>query len=290
MRFAIFGNCYQEKKSQHANHLLDLLRKRHAAIQIDSEFYEFLREEGNTDLSTVELIKDDSFTADIVISLGGDGTFLRAAAKVGNKGIPILGINTGRLGFLAAVAPEEMGIVINEIHRTNYSVEKRSTLQLKVDNIEVPGYTHALNEIAVLKRDSSSMISVHTSINNEHLTTYQADGLILSTPTGSTAYSLSNGGPIIVPESSTVSITPVAPHSLHMRPIVIPDNWEITLNVHTRSHSFLVALDGRNYTCLDHSTLTIKKGAYEIHVIKRKQHDFFSTLRNKLGWGADARI
>ncbi len=290
MRFVIFGNYYQHKKSQHAHHLIELLRKHGAEIYIDPEFYDFLVEEDQTDLSSVQLIQGDAFTADIVISLGGDGTFLRAASRVGNKGIPILGINTGRLGFLAAVAPEEMGIVLNEIHRANYCVEERSTLQLKIDNVQVPGFSHALNEIAILKRDSSSMIGVNTTINGEYLTTYQADGLIFSTATGSTAYSLSNGGPIIVPQSNTVSITPVAPHSLHMRPIVVPDDWEIKIKVFTRNHNFLVALDGRNYTCRDHSTLLIKKGDYSIRVVKRRQHDFFSTLRSKLGWGTDARI
>ncbi len=290
MKFALFGNCYQHKKSQHAHHLFELLKKRQAEIYVDRVFYHFLQQNSGTHLPVAGFIEDDLFTADMVISLGGDGTFLRAAAKVGSKGIPILGINTGRLGFLAAISPEDMEVALDEIYQKNYSVEERSILHLKVDQADLPEYTYALNEIAILKRDSASMISVHTSINGEYLTTYQADGLLLSTPTGSTAYSLSNGGPIIVPQSGTVCLTPVAPHSLHMRPIVIPDHWKLTLRVDSRSHNFLIALDGRNHTFPDHATLTVCKGDYTIRVVKRRKQDFFSTLRDKLGWGADTRI
>ncbi len=290
MKFALFGNCHQHKKSQHARRLFELLGERGAEIYVDPEFYDFLQQEHGDELNITGLLDEETFSADLAISLGGDGTFLRAAAKVGNKGIPVLGINTGRLGFLAASAPEDMEIMVEEIYNRDYSVEERSTLHLQVDGADIPGYTYALNEIAILKRDSSSMIAIHTSINDEYLTTYQADGLILSTPTGSTAYSLSNGGPIIVPQSSTVSVTPVAPHSLHMRPIVIPDRWTLSLNVDSRSHNFLIALDGRNYTCPDHATLTVYKGEYTIRVVKRQRQDFFSTLRTKLGWGADARL
>ena len=161
----------------------------------------------------------------MVISIGGDGTFLKAARRVGNKGIPILGINTGRLGFLADVSPEEMEETIEEVYQNHYTVEERSVLQLLCDDKHLQNSPYALNEIAILKRDSSSMISIRTAINGAHLTTYQADGLIIATPTGSTAYSLSVGGPIIVPHSKTIAITPVAPHSLNVRPIVICDDW-----------------------------------------------------------------
>jgi NAD+ kinase len=151
------------------------------------------------------------------------------------------------------------------------------------------GYPFGLNEIAVLKRDSSSMITIHTSINGAYLTTYQADGLVIATPTGSTAYSLSIGGPVIVPHSNTIAITPVAPHSLNVRPIVINDDWEITLDVESRSHNFLVAIDGRSETCREGSRLTIRKADYNIKVVKRPNHIFFHTLRDKMMWGADGR-
>ena len=226
----------------------------------------------------------------MVISIGGDGTFLKAARRVGNKGIPILGINTGRLGFLADVSPEEMEETIEEVYQNHYTVEERSVLQLLCDDKHLKNSPYALNEIAILKRDSSSMISIRTAINGAHLTTYQADGLIIATPTGSTAYSLSVGGPIIVPHSKTIAITPVAPHSLNVRPIVICDDWEITLDVESRSHNFLVAIDGSSETCKETTRLTIRRADYSIKVVKRFYHIFFDTLRTKMMWGADSRV
>ena len=205
------------------------------------------------------------------------------------KNIPILGINTGRLGFLADVSPEEMEETFEDIYKGNYKVEDRSVLQAFSEGKPLKGYPCGLNEIAILKRDSSSMITIHTSINGAYLTTYQADGLVIATPTGSTAYSLSIGGPVIVPHSNTIAITPVAPHSLNIRPIVINDDWEITLDVESRSHNFLVAIDGRSETCREGTRLTIRKADYRIKVIKRQNHVFFHTLRDKMMWGADGR-
>ena len=225
----------------------------------------------------------------MVISIGGDGTFLKAASRVGKKNIPILGINTGRLGFLADISPAEMEATFEEIYAGHYTVEERSVLQLICEDKHLQCSPFALNEIAVLKRDSSSMISIRTAINGAFLTTYQADGLIIATPTGSTAYSLSVGGPIIVPHSKTIAITPVAPHSLNVRPIVIRDDWEITLDVESRSHNFLIAIDGRSETCKETTRLTIRKASYAIKVVKRYDHIFFDTLRSKLMWGADTR-
>ena len=287
MKFAIFGNCYQQKKSFHATRLFQLLGEKDAEIYVDEKFYHFLASCVEINTPIAGLITDDHFTADLVISLGGDGTFLRAAARVGKKAIPILGINTGRLGFLAAIPPEDMEETLEEVYRHEYEIEKRSVLHLKVDGKSLPEHSFALNEVAILKRDSASMISIHALVNDTPLTTYQADGLIISTPTGSPAYSLSNGGPIIVPQSSTVSLTPVAPHSLNMRPIVIPDSWTLQLTVDSRSHNFLVALDGRNYTCPDHATLTIYKAKHTIQLVKRRGQNFFDTLQNKLSWGVD---
>mgnify|MGYP002305364445 FL=1 len=200
-----------------------------------------------------------------------------------------MGINTGRLGFLADISPAEMEATFEEIYAGHYTVEERSVLQLICEDKHLQCSPFALNEIAVLKRDSSSMISIRTAINGAFLTTYQADGLIIATPTGSTAYSLSVGGPIIVPHSKTIAITPVAPHSLNVRPIVIRDDWEITLDVESRSHNFLIAIDGRSETCKETTRLTIRKASYAIKVVKRYDHIFFDTLRSKLMWGADTR-
>lgn len=289
MKFAIFGNIYQAKKSSYAEQLFKLLTQHNAQICICQEFYNFLTETLHLVLPPVELFNDDDFEADIVISLGGDGTFLKAASRVGKKNIPILGINTGRLGFLADISPEEMESTLEDIYNHHYKIEERSVLQLDCNDKNLTHCPYALNEIAVLKRDSSSMISIHTAINGAPLTTYQADGLIIATPTGSTAYSLSVGGPIIVPHSKTIAITPVAPHSLNMRPIVICDDWTITLDVESRSHNFLVAIDGRSESCKETTRLTISRADYTIKVIKRFDHIFFNTLRNKMMWGADIR-
>lgn len=289
MKIAIFGNTYQAKKSSYAERLFSILTRHKAEICICREFYQFLTAELHLQLPPVELFDGDCFEADLVISLGGDGTFLKAASRVGAKGFPILGINTGRLGFLADISPEEMETTLNDIYNHHYKIEERSVLQLSCDDRNLMRCPYALNEIAVLKRDSSSMISIHTAINGAPLTTYQADGLIVATPTGSTAYSLSVGGPIIVPHSKTIAITPVAPHSLNMRPIVICDDWTITLDVESRSHNFLVAIDGRSESCRESTRLTISRAPYTIKVVKRFDHIFFHTLRDKMMWGADIR-
>lgn len=289
MKFAIFGNTYQAKKSFHAAHLFQLLKKHGAEISVCREFHQFLTSDLDMKIEVADLFDGDDFTADMVISMGGDGTFLKAASRVGRRGIPILGINTGRLGFLADISPEEMEETFDEIYSGRYSVEERSVLQLICNEKHLQDYPYALNEIAVLKRDSSSMISIHTAINGAYLNTYQADGLVIATPTGSTAYSLSVGGPIIVPHSNTIAITPVAPHSLNVRPIVIRDDWEITLDVESRSHNFLVAIDGRSESCKETTQLTIRRADYSVKVVKRFTHIFFDTLRSKMMWGADGR-
>ncbi len=289
MKFAIFGNTYQAKKSSHAERLFSLLRAHGAQVCICREFHNFLTHDMHMRLSGAELFDGDDFQADMVISVGGDGTFLKAASRVGRKGIPILGVNTGRLGFLADVSPEEMESTLDEISRGDYRTEERSVLHLACDCPHLQQEPYALNEIAVLKRDNSSMISIHASINGEPLITYQADGLIVATPTGSTAYSLSVGGPIIVPQSKAMVLTPVAPHSLNVRPMVICDDWEVTLKVESRSHSFLVAIDGRSAACEENTRLTITRAGYTVKVVKRHGHVFFNTLRDKMMWGADIR-
>ena len=225
----------------------------------------------------------------MVLSIGGDGTFLKAASRVGKKEIPILGINTGRLGFLADVLPDQMEDAFDEIYQGNYLAEPRRVLKLTCNGHVLKGYPYGLNEIAVLKRDTSSMITIHAYINGEPLNVYQADGLVISTPTGSTGYSLSVGGPILVPQSDTISLTAVAPHSLNVRPIVIRDDWEITLDVESRSHNFLIAVDGRSETCREGTRLTIKRADYYVRIVKRCHHSFFNTLREKMMWGMDGR-
>lgn len=290
MKFVVFGNNYQARKSAHVEALLGILLRGGEQVALDRELHRFLTETVGLRLPEgVSLIDGDRFTADMALSLGGDGTFLRTAARVGCRGIPIMGINTGRLGFLAEVSPQGMEQALSEVRQGRYQVEQRSVLELSCDDERLMRDPFALNEIAVLKRDSSSMISIRTAVDGTPLTTYQADGLIVATPTGSTAYSLSVGGPIIVPQSATIALTPVAPHSLNMRPIVICDDATITLDVQSRNQSFLVAVDGRSNSCRQTTRLTIRRAPFTVGVVRRAGHAFFDTLREKMMWGADPR-
>lgn len=289
LRFAIFGNTYQPKKSVSVQKLLACLSQRQADVCIESEFYDFLTNGQRLPLGNVQVIKGCDFDADFVISMGGDGTFLRAASMVRGKQIPILGINIGRLGFLADVNAQEIERTIQALYEGDYTVDTRAVIQVETEGQPLQGYDCALNDVAILKRDNASMITIHTTINGDYLTTYQADGLILSTPTGSTAYSLSNGGPIIVPGTHVFSLTAVAPHSLNVRPIVVSEDSEIKLTIESRTHNFLVALDGRSEKLDDTTKLTLRKAPYRVKVIKRAGTKYFHTLRDKMMWGADQR-
>ncbi len=289
LKIALFGNVYQTSKSASIQSLLSALVKHEAEVLVDKEYYDFLMNNNMDDLKAAKVFTGDDFTADIVISMGGDGTFLTAASRVRQKMIPILGVNMGRLGFLADVSPDEIERCIDAIHDENYSVENRALIQVTSDGEPLEGYNYALNDVAILKRDTASMISIRAHINGEYLTTYQADGLVISTPTGSTAYSLSNGGPIIVPGTKVFSMTAVAPHSMNIRPIVLSDSSEITLTVESRSHNFLIAIDGRSEKCKEGTKLTLRRAPYDVKVVKRSNQTYYNTLRNKMMWGIDAR-
>lgn len=289
MRFAIFGNIYQSRKSANIQKILACLDEHDAEVCIERRFYDYLVSTGRIAEGSVGLFDDSLFEADFVISMGGDGTLLRAAGHVGSKGTPILGVNMGRLGFLADVLPSEIEEAIASLYDGNYDIENHTVIQAEADGRPLQGPSYALNDIAVLKRDNASMITIHAEVDGEYLVTYQADGLIVSTPTGSTAYSLSNGGPIIVPCTGTLCLTPVAPHSLNIRPIVIPDGTVINLTVESRSHNFLIAVDGQSDKCAEGTSLTIRKAPYTIRIVKRSGHRYFSTLREKMMWGADSR-
>ena len=283
LRFALFGNIYQAKKSAAIQKILSSLSGFGAELLVDAEYYNFLTNDQQLNVPVAGTFDDNNFDADFAISMGGDGTFLKTAERVGQKEIPILGVNMGRLGFLADIAPAGIETCLQALHEGDYAVEKRAMIEV------VSCGCYALNDVAILKRDTASMISIRASIDGEYLTTYQADGLIVSTPTGSTAYSLSNGGPIIVPGTNVMAMTAVAPHSLNVRPIVIPDTAEITLDVESRSHSFLVAVDGRSEKCREGTRITLRRAPYNIYIVKRSGKQYFSTLREKMMWGADVR-
>lgn len=289
LRFAVFGNTYQPKKSVSIQKLLACLAQREADVCIERDFYNFLTNGQRLPVDGVQVFDGTDFTADFAISMGGDGTFLRTASVVGDKQIPILGINMGRLGFLADVNAQEIERTIRALYEGDYTIDTRSIIQVNTEGQSLQGHDCALNDVAVLKRDNASMITIHCTINGDYVTTYQADGLIISTPTGSTAYSLSNGGPIIVPGTHVFSLTAVAPHSLNVRPIVLSEDSEIRLTVESRTHNYLVALDGRSEKLDDTTRLTLRKAPYRVRVIKRAGTKYFHTLREKMMWGADQR-
>ena len=290
LRFAFFGNQYQAKKSQAVCKIIAFLRQRGAEILIDKPFWKFLVEGQHLDINVTSVFEGDDFEADFAVSMGGDGTLLKTAARVGKKMMPIIGVNIGRLGFLADVNPSEIESAFGAVLEGNYQVHEHSVIKVETqEGDEITGPPYALNDIALLKRDNASMISIRTSVNGEYLMTYQADGVIVTTPTGSTAYNLSNGGPIIAPGTGTLCLTAVAPHSLTVRPIVINDDSVITMKVESRSHNFLVAIDGRSVSLHDGTVLNIMKAPYVAKIVRVSERRYFSTLREKMMWGMDQR-
>jgi NAD+ kinase len=292
MKIAIFGQYYQNDTRPIIKDIFVFFNRNNVELVIEEKFLKILYEEKilekqyNTFSSHTDL--DKSF--DILISIGGDGTILRAATFVRDSGIPILGVNAGRLGFLAKVQKENIGSFLQIIIEKKYSISKRTLLTIECSpNCEEIEINFAMNEISVSRKDTTSMITIETFLNGEYLNSYWADGLIISTPTGSTGYSLSCGGPIFTPEVKGLVITPIAPHNLNARPLVIPDDTEIKLKVSGREEQYLVSLDSRITSVSNHSELNIKKTPFQINMVEIPGETFFKTLRNKLLWGEDKR-
>jgi len=289
MRIAIFANTYRTVILKHIEVLFEYFKDKGITLLLDEELSLFVKENSNCCMDCAEVVQNDDFQADLALSIGGDGTFLNTAARIGRKNIPILGVNTGRLGFLTDVPSEEILSALDAILSSKFEVEERTLLFVETSDGLSFDYPYALNEVSVLKQDSSSMISVNASVNGEMVHTYQADGLLVSTPTGSTAYSMSVGGPLVVPQAQNFILSPVASHSLNVRPLIVPDTWIIELEVHSRSHCFLVAIDGRSKVLEQATKLKITKADYTIKIVKQLNHTFFDTLKNKLMWGVDKR-
>ncbi len=255
-------------------------------------FYNFLKQNSVTlppdtqPFSTHEEIRD---RVDYVFTLGGDGTLLETLTIVKDSGIPVLGINTGRLGFLASVSGERLGEAVKAITSEQFAIEPRSLIRLETSRDLFGDTNYALNEVTIHKKDSSSMIIINTYLNGEYLNSYWADGLIIATPTGSTGYSLSCGGPIIVPHSDNFVITPIAPHNLNVRPIVVSDKYVISLQVAGRSQYFLASLDSRSVTIDSSIELAARKEEFAMNIIRLEDENFLGTIRNKLMWGLDVR-
>ncbi|MBO7141044.1 MAG: NAD kinase [Prevotella sp.] len=291
LRFALFGNVHHPENSAAISRLLTALQRHGAQIAVDQHYYDFLTTLPDNPLhETHYSVFTELPPSDFAFSLGGDGTLLKTASRVRSHQVPIVGVNMGRMGFLADVGADEVEACVDALYLGDYTVDDRALIQVTTNGEHIEGCDCALNDVAILKRDTASMISIRASIDGEHLATYQADGLIVSTPTGSTAYSLSNGGPIITPRTGVLLMTAVAPHSLNIRPIVIPDSASIELTVSSRSHTFLVAIDGRSQTMPEGATIHLHRAPYTAKIVKRSGSNYFSTLRQKLMWAADSRI
>lgn len=294
MKIALIGSIYPDKTESAEQQILDvchLIEKQGMSLYLPENFFESLSVNSRDELIKFCTLFDTLPPVDMALSVGGDGTFLRTAAIVGNSGIPILGINTGRLGFLAAINFSDVEATLQEIKESNYIIEERSLLKLHATGttFEPRFNTTALNEVAVMKQDTSSMMTIHAFIDNDFLTSYQADGLIIATPSGSTAYSMSVGGPILVPNSPSFVLSPIAPHNLTSRPLIVGDNSKIRLSIESRSHNFLVSLDGQSQIFSENSEIEIEKADFVLKVVTRVGHTFFETLRDKLMWGVDVR-
>jgi len=292
MKVAIYGQSFPGNDINCVIELLDELEKVDAMVSIEAEFVALISEKYNLkDYATFTLDKGLNNSFDIFVSFGGDGTMLRAVTYVRDMGIPIVGVNTGRLGFLSTFKKEDVRKVVTEFVAGSFTIEERSLVEICLDHDveEFGDLNFALNEITISRKDTTSMITVETYLNGEYLTSYWADGLIVSTPTGSTGYSLSCGGPVIAPSTKSLVLTPIAPHNLNARPFVIPDDTEIRLKVYGREENHLVSLDSRIATIPNEKEIVVKKSNFTIKMIEYKSESFLKTLRNKMLWGEDKR-
>ncbi len=294
MKLGIFGYPFSDKEVEFIYNIIDFIEKHVDKVYIYKPFYDFLINSFDISIPHTKLFtthEEVPPTLDVMLSIGGDGTILETITFIRNKNIPVLGINRGRLGFLANVSKVEVERALNCLAERDYQIEKRVLFKLEVLNQKNKhcDFPYALNEITIHKKDTASMISITTYVNDEYLNTYWADGLIISTPTGSTAYSLSVGGPIVVPQSQNIIISPIAPHNLTVRPLVLPDNVELHFKVNSRSGNFLVTLDYRSEVFDNDTEFIIKKADYEVSMIKLPGSSFYRTIRNKLMWGLDKR-
>ena len=293
MKIAIFGQYYQNDTRPIIRDIFVFFNANNVELVIEKNFLDILYQEQivKKPYNTFTDFSDLDASFDILISIGGDGTILRAATFVRNLGIPILGINAGRLGFLAKVQKEDIESFLQIVLEKKYTLSNRTLLSLEADS-QIEAFSNinfAMNEITVSRKDTTSMITIETYLNGEYLNSYWADGLIISTPTGSTGYSLSCGGPILTPDVAALVITPIAPHNLNARPLVILDATEIELRVSGREDNYLVSLDSRIASVNNNAILKIKKTPFEIKMVEIPEETFFKTLRNKLLWGQDKR-
>jgi NAD+ kinase len=290
MKIAIHGRAFNETARPFIQSMFDELKSRAVQTQISASYLQILKE------AQIDTYSDHNFTdsknfevADFALSLGGDGTLLDTLTFIGAKETPILGINTGRLGFLATVSPENLILELAMLFQGKFEIEKRTLVSIE-SNIDIfDGVNFGLNELGIMKTDTSSMIVIKTYLNNEYLNSYWADGLIVSTPTGSTGYNLSVGGPVVTPGAGIFVISPMSPHNLNVRPLVVPDTSKLRFEVESRSKNFLVSLDSRSKVVDENTIISLEKENFQAFLVKIRGSDFLDTLRSKLNWGLDNR-
>jgi len=291
MRIAIYGNPFNPVKAKYVQHLIHKIEENSVPIIIEHQFHDFLIDHVNfkKDIDIFDTPKELQENADILLSIGGDGTLLNTITLIRDSSIPVLGINTGRLGFISSVSTDQIDNALNQLFKKEYTIEERTLLQLDTNNQLFGETNFALNEVTVLKKDTSSMIRIHAFLDDEFLNSYWADGLIVATPTGSTGYSLSCGGPIVVPGTENFIIAPIAPHNLNVRPIIVSEERVLKLKVEDRDELALVALDSRSRAIDPTLELTIRKADFKVNLIKLSSQSFIATIREKLMWGKDKR-
>ncbi|MCF2445807.1 NAD kinase [Dyadobacter sp. CY345] len=290
MKIAIHGRNFTESARPYIESMFGELSRRKIDVQLSATFRSFLDEQNIQHCSHMVYGNPNELCdARFVVSMGGDGTLLETISHVGKRRIPVIGINVGRLGFLATVSPERISDMIEALENNQYKIDERTLVKVE-SNIDLfEGRNFGLNDFTITKTDTASMITVHTYLNDEFLNSYWADGLIISTPTGSTGYSLSCGGPVLVPHSQNFIITPVSPHNLNVRPLVVEDSSVIRLEVKSRSNNFLVSMDSRSRVVDEVTELTVSKADFTARLIKMRDDSFLDTLRSKLSWGLDMR-
>ena len=289
-KIAIYGRVIHEEFFPYFKRMLQDLNDRDVCLTCYKPFYDFFKEKCEG-MECFHSFYDEDVDADtdVLFSVGGDGTFLDSAMRVKNHGVPVLGINSGRLGFLANIAQEEISQAIERLCEGNFDVELRALVRFEIVNNPFASFNYALNEISILKTERSSLLKIHAYIGDEYLTTYWADGVIVATPTGSTAYSLSCGGPIVASCCDNLILTPVSPHNLNMRPLILPGDVKIHFKVESRSGDFMLSADSRMQIMPDNHELFISSSDFKMNVVKMPDHSYYETLRNKLNWGEDKR-
>lgn len=291
MTIAVYARSTKDNEPKYIEQIYSFLKNEKTELIVYGPYYEYLKSNSNFNLSlnTFENSEQLISKADYVISLGGDGTMLETLALVKKSGIPVLGVNTGRLGFLASVNKTELKKSLKKLVKEKFTLDKRELIEISGCSNCFEDVNYALNEFTIHKKDSSAMISIDVYVDGVFLNSYFADGLIVCTPTGSTAYSLSCGGPIMIPDSDNFIITPIAPHNLNVRPIIIPNNKQLSFKVMGRSDSFNVSLDSRSAMLPANTELKIKKADFRFNMVNLEGQHFFTTLRNKMMWGIDKR-